>query len=384
MRGEGVFVCPTFHYCEMVCARRVLLEYVVAEITLMRRALFGDALEQNFRFLPARRRDVHVGDQIQNPGGWRLRRANRKTGMDALIVRTVLNRSNVGTLMRLKRSFVFPAFDDDEAIPSMNLLERDDLGPIAIIAQQFDRFACSAGLNLYISDNGGHRSRMLPIEKLRVGINFGNTVLVNRNPDGTPHGIAVDLAHELSRRLNVPLEFTTYESAGRMAESAKTGDWDVAFLAADPARAQEIVFTEPYFEIDSTYLVRDDSPLHDITDVDRDGIRIALSEKSAYDLFLTRNIQHATLVRASSPGASVEVFFKGKLDALAGIRPMLDDVARSHPGTRVLEGRFTAVQQAIGTPRGNDAMAQYLRTFIEEIKRSGFVARVVSSARGDS
>lgn len=214
---------------------------------------------------------------------------------------------------------------------------------------------------------------MLPIEKLRVGINFGNTVLVNRKPDGTPHGIAVDLANELARRLNVSLEFTTYDSAGRMAEGAKAGAWDVAFLAADPARAQEIVFSEPYFEIDSTYLVRDDSPLHSIDDVDRDGIRIALSEKSAYDLFLTRNIQHATLIRASSPGASVEVFFRENLDALAGIRPMLDDVARNHPGTRVLEGRFAAVQQAIGTPKGNSELAEYLSGFVQDIKRSGFL-----------
>jgi polar amino acid transport system substrate-binding protein len=222
---------------------------------------------------------------------------------------------------------------------------------------------------------------MLPIEKLRVGINFGNTVLVNRKPDGTPHGIAVDLAHELARRLNVPLEFTTYDSAGRMAEGAKAGAWDVAFLAADPARAQEITFTEPYFEIDSTYLVRDDSPLRDIKDIDRDGIRIALSEKSAYDLFLTRNIQHATLIRASNPGASVEVFFREKLDALAGIRPMLDDVVRTHPGTRVLEGRFAAVQQAMGTPRGNDALAEHLNRFVQEIKRSGLAAQIVRRHR---
>jgi polar amino acid transport system substrate-binding protein len=214
---------------------------------------------------------------------------------------------------------------------------------------------------------------MLPIEKLRVGINFGNTVLVNRNPDGTPYGIAVDLANELARRLELPLEFITYDSAGRMAEGAKTGAWDAAFLAADPARAQEIVFTEPYFEIDSTYLVPADSPLRDISEVDRDGIRIALSERSAYDLFLTRNIHHATLIRASSPGASVEVFFREKLDALAGIRPMLDDVARTHPGTRVLEGRFTAVQQAIGTPKGHEALAEYLNGFVQDIKRTGFL-----------
>lgn len=218
---------------------------------------------------------------------------------------------------------------------------------------------------------------MLPTEKVRVGINFGNTVLVNRKPDGTPYGIAVDLATELARRLNLPLHFVTYDSAGQMADGARTGDWDAAFLAADPVRAQEIVFTEPYFEIESTYLVPAGSPIRSIADVDREEVRIALSEKSAYDLFLTRNIHHATLIRAASPGASVELFFNEKLEALAGIRPMLNDVARSHPGTRVLEGRFASVQQAIGTPQGNDTLAGYLNGFVEEIKRSGLAAQIV-------
>jgi polar amino acid transport system substrate-binding protein len=212
---------------------------------------------------------------------------------------------------------------------------------------------------------------MLPREKLRVGINFGNTALVGKDTAGTPQGIAPDLAHALARRLSLPIEFITYESAGRMADGAKAGAWDVAFLAADPARAREIDFSAPYLEIDSTYLVPAESSIADVAEVDRDGVRIALSEKSAYDLFLTRNIRHATLVRASSPGASVELFFNEKLEALAGIRPMLNDVARDHAGTRILEGRFSAVQQAIGTPKGNEALLQVLREFVAELRAKG-------------
>jgi len=219
---------------------------------------------------------------------------------------------------------------------------------------------------------------MLPSEKLRVGINFGNTVLVNRDASGAPYGIVIDLAGELARRMKLPLEFVTYDSAGRLAEGARAGAWDVAFLAADPARAQEILFTPPYFEIESTYLVRSDSRIEGIADVDRAGVRIALSEKSAYDLFLTRSIKNATLVRASSPSASVELFFKDELDALAGIRPMLEDVLRSHPGTRILAGAFTAVRQAIGTPKGRDEFAQYLSEFVGELKSSGMIGKIIS------
>jgi len=212
---------------------------------------------------------------------------------------------------------------------------------------------------------------------LRVGINFGNTVLANRDADGLPSGIAADLAKELARRLDVPIEFVSYKAAGRMAAGAQAGEWDVAFLATDPDRANQITFTPPYLEIDTTYLVGSDSPLLSAADVDRDGVRIGLSDKSAYDLFLTRNLKRAQLVRAPDPNSSVELFFREKLDALAGIRPMLAQVAKNHPGTRVLDGRFTAVQQAIGTPQGRDAAAVYLREFVADIKRSGFVAKII-------
>jgi polar amino acid transport system substrate-binding protein len=218
---------------------------------------------------------------------------------------------------------------------------------------------------------------LTPTGKLRVGINFGNTVLVKKDSNGDPAGIAVDLARELARRLGVPLELITYEAAGRMAAGAETGDWDVAFLAADPDRAGQIIFTSPYLEIDTTYLVPAGSPLQTIADVDRDGIRVVASEKSAYDLFLTRNLKHARLVRAPNPISSVELFFRERLDALAGIRPMLLDIARNHPGTRILDGRFTTVQQAVGTPQGRNAAATYLAEFVENIKSSGFVQKTI-------
>ena|SRR5688572_12209244 len=225
------------------------------------------------------------------------------------------------------------------------------------------------------------RLELAPTGTLRVGINFGNAVLVKRAANGVARGIAVDLAAELAGTLKVPVEFVTYESAGRMAEGAKGGAWDVAFLAADPDRSNEITFSAPYLEIETTYLVREDSPMRNVLDVDRDGVRVAVSAGSAYDLFLARNLKFAQLVSAAGPDASAELFFKDHLDALAGIRPMLVEIARDNPDTRVLEGRFSVVQQAVGTPRGHDAAAQYVRDFVEKIKSSGFVAKTIEKNR---
>ncbi len=214
--------------------------------------------------------------------------------------------------------------------------------------------------------------------KLRCGINFGNTVLARRDENGRPEGIAVDLAMELAKRLGVPVEFVTYDAAGRMADGAGQGCWDAAFLAADPDRANQIAFTAPYLEIDTTYLVPAESPLCAPEEVDGDGIRISVSQRSAYDLFLTRSLRHAQLVRSPSPGASVEVFVREKLEALAGIRPMLMDVARQLPGTRVLDSGFMSVRQAIGTPRGREAAARYLDEFVEDIVASGLVVESIN------
>jgi polar amino acid transport system substrate-binding protein len=211
---------------------------------------------------------------------------------------------------------------------------------------------------------------------LRVGINFGNALLASRDDaGGVPRGIAVDLAQELGRRLRVPIEIVGYESAATMADAAREGAWDVAFLATDPGRANDIAFTAPYVEIEATYFVPAGSSLRTIADVDREGVRVAVSDKSAYDLFLRRSAHRAEFVRAPSVDASVTLFFAEQLDALAGLRPLLMALAQQHPGSRVLDGRFTAVQQAIGTPTGRDAT--YLEEFVAAVKASGFVAAAI-------
>ena len=221
------------------------------------------------------------------------------------------------------------------------------------------------------------RSELTPTGKLRVGINFGNALLATKDANGVPAGIAVDLARELTRRLGVPLDIVSYSSAGVMADGAKTGSWDVAFLAADPDRAGEIAFTSPYLGVDATYLVPSGSTLRTISDVDRAGIRIAVSDKSAYDLYLTRNLKNAELVRIPGVVPSIDLFFASTLDAVAALKPVLIEVAEKHPGTRVLEGRISVALQAVGTPRGREAAAEYLVDFVADVKTSGFVARLI-------
>jgi polar amino acid transport system substrate-binding protein len=210
---------------------------------------------------------------------------------------------------------------------------------------------------------------------LRVGINFGNALLAGRDESGSPRGIAPDLARELTRRMGVTMEMVSYESAGRMADGAKAGAWDVAFLAVDPKRAEEIAFTAPYLEVDTTYLVWADSPLRSLADVDRPEVRISVTDKSAYDLFLSRTLKQARIERAAIPEASVDLFFAEHLEALAGLRPLLIQIAERHANTRVLDGGFMAVRQAIGTPKGRDA--KYLDDFVADIKASGFVAKTI-------
>jgi polar amino acid transport system substrate-binding protein len=213
---------------------------------------------------------------------------------------------------------------------------------------------------------------------MRVGINFGNALLTARDPaTRAPSGIALDLAYDLGRRLGVPVQIVEYETAATMADGAKADEWDVAFLASDPARANDIAFTAPYVEIDATYLVPAGSPLLTIADVDREGVRVAVSDKSAYDLYLSRTLRRARLVRVPGVDDSVTLFLTDKLEALAGLKPLLMEVADQHSGARVLEGRFTAVQQAVGTPKPRTAAANYLNGFVQDIKASGVVARTI-------
>jgi len=192
--------------------------------------------------------------------------------------------------------------------------------------------------------------------------------------------VAVDLARELGKRVGVPVELVGYEAAGKMVEGVQAGAWDVAFLAIDPGHTTGISFTAPYIEIEGTCLVPAGSPLRTIADVDRRGVRIAVSAKSAYDWFLSRSLQHAQLVRAPDPNDSFELLVAGKVEVVAGMRQPLVADAEKLPGSRVLHGRFIAIGQVLGIPRGRDAGAKYLREFIEDVKASGLVAEVIEKA----
>lgn len=218
------------------------------------------------------------------------------------------------------------------------------------------------------------RAELAPTGTLRVGINYGNFLLVNKD---RASGIAVDLGRELGKRLGVPVELVTYEAAGKLADGVKAGAWDVAFLGAEPQRANEIAFTSAYLEIPATYLVPAGSTIRTLDDVDREGVRIAVAQKSAYDLYLSRNLKHAQLVRAEGIQGSYDLFVAQKLEVLSGLKPRLVTDAEKLPGSRVLEGQFTAVQQAIGTPKSREAGAKYLREFAEEAKASGLVAEAI-------
>ncbi len=223
------------------------------------------------------------------------------------------------------------------------------------------------------------RSELAPTGKLRVGINHGNFLLVTPGSSATdPRGVAPDVARELGRRVGVPVEFIRFDTAGKLGDGVRTGAWDVAFLGAEPQRAAEIAFTAAYLEIPATYLVPAGSAIRSVAEVDREGVRISVTEQSAYGLFLSRSVKHATLVFSSGLDASFEVFVADKLEALAGLRPrLLTDVGKI-PGARILDGQFTAVQQAIGTPKSREAAAKYLRAFVEDVKASGLVAEAIS------
>jgi len=231
------------------------------------------------------------------------------------------------------------------------------------------------------------RADLAPTGTLRAGINYGNFILATKDPaSGESRGVAIDLLRELEQRLGVPVEIVAYDSVATMVDTAKTGAWDIAFLGADPAREGEISFTAAYLEIEATYLVSAGSPLRAIADVDREGVRVAAPARAAYALFLNRALTRAQLVRASNGDAAIDLFVTGKVEALAGLRQGLIGLAEKHPGSRILDGQFFGVQQAVGVPKGRDAGIQYLRGFVEEAKASGLVGRAIekTGARGVS
>jgi polar amino acid transport system substrate-binding protein len=185
------------------------------------------------------------------------------------------------------------------------------------------------------------------------------------------------MAREVAGRLGVPLQLVPFKSPGELADAAVEDLWDIGNIGAEPERAKLIAFTAAYVEIEATYLVPAGSSIQSVAEVDREGVRIAVSQRSAYELWLSDNIRHAQLVMAQGIDASFDVFVEQKLEALAGLRPRLVDEVKRLEGARLLDGKFTAVQQAIGTKPDRLAGAAFLRDFVEEVKASGFVASLI-------
>ena len=218
------------------------------------------------------------------------------------------------------------------------------------------------------------RSELAGSGTLRAAINYGNPILASRGPDGQPRGVSVDLAREVARRLGVPIELVTFPSAGQTVEAIKARQVDLAFVAIDPVRGADVDSTPPYVIIEGAYLVREGSPLQRNDEVDRPGTRVVVGRGSAYDLYLTRALKAATLVRAPTSPEVTDLFLAQRLDVAAGVKQQLEADARRVDGVRLLPGRFMVIEQAMGVPRGRAAAQRWLGGFVEEMKASGFVA----------
>lgn len=222
------------------------------------------------------------------------------------------------------------------------------------------------------------KDELAPTGVLRAGINLSNFLLVTgRSAAGDPEGVAPDMAKAIAGRLGVPVKLVPFKSPGELADQVGNGVWDIGLIGAEPQRAEKIAFTAAYVEIEATYMVPPGSPITSIAEVDRKGVRIAVSARSAYDLWLENNIKNATLVRVSGLDAAYEKFMADRLDVLAGLRPALLKDVQKAPGLKILDGKFTAVQQAVGTARPNTNGAAFLAAFVEEAKKSGLVGELI-------
>ncbi len=222
-------------------------------------------------------------------------------------------------------------------------------------------------------------AQLTPTGRLRVAINAGNALLVTgKTPAGDPAGIAPDLARDIARCIGKPVSYVVFRTAKAVGEAVADGIWDIALIGADPARAEAIAFTAPYIEIEATFLIPGHFAATYPSDVDRPGARISTSGGSAYDLQLSRLIKHATIVRASSGSSAYEQFVDERMDALAGLRPLLLNYLNDLPDARVLEGRFGAVQQAVGTARANATGLAIVAAIVEGARQSGRIAELIS------
>ena len=222
-------------------------------------------------------------------------------------------------------------------------------------------------------------SILCPTGKLRASINLGNPILANKNLDtGEAFGVSIDLARELAKRLGLSVELKTFDAAAKSVAAVTSNEADVGFFAIDPLRGEGISFSAAYVHIEGCYLVRQESSIRDNADVDKAGIHIAVGKGSAYDLFLTREIKNAELNRAPTSPAVVSYFLEHKLEVAAGVKQQLEADAKHLADTiklRLLDGNFMVIKQAMGIPANRgEAATQYLRNFVEEMKRTGFVA----------
>lgn len=221
-------------------------------------------------------------------------------------------------------------------------------------------------------------SEIAPGGRLRAGINFGNVILASRDAaSGELRGVHVDLARELGRRLGVPVELQGRAAAGTLVEELKAGALDIVLLSFEPSRAAEIAYSPAYLEIDATYLVPPGSPLRTVADVDRDGARVAIAAHGVYEFYLKQHLRRAKLVSAPSTHAAFELFAAEKLDALVGLRPRLVEDSGMMPGSRIVEGRFMLVEQAIASRLGREAGARFVRDFVREATTSGMLAGIL-------
>ncbi|NQU60549.1 MAG: transporter substrate-binding domain-containing protein [Rhodospirillales bacterium] len=224
----------------------------------------------------------------------------------------------------------------------------------------------------------GALSELTDPGRLRVGINLGNILLVTgTSATGDPQGVAPDMAAMIAERLGVGVSYVTFATPGEVADAVERNEWDIGLIAVEPKRAEKIAFCDAYVEIETTYLVPANSPIQSIADVDQPGVRIAVSDRAAYDLYLSRTLKHAELHRAKGLAGALELFVTEKLDALAGLLPALKENAENLPGSRVLDGGFSSVRQAIGTKPENVALKAFVEQFIAEAKDSGLVADLI-------
>lgn len=222
-------------------------------------------------------------------------------------------------------------------------------------------------------------AQLAPTGKLRVGLNMANNLLnTGTTAEGEPDGVAPDMGRAIAKKLGVGVAMVRYSTPGEIADTADKDEWDLGMIGAEPKRAEVIDFSGAYVEIEATYLVPSGSPYNTVEEIDQEGLRIAVSERSAYDLFLSRHLKNAELKRARGVAGAVELFKSDSLDALAGLRPALAIEAENITGSRMIDGCFTAVQQAIGVAKGKHAAAEFIAAFVIESKTNGFITSLIN------